>query len=571
MKILNRWILMLTVICTGLLSSCENDGDMIYTAGGAEIALKGNTSDIVLSVESLDALALTLYWNENGSLTSSDPRVELPDGVIQNKIELSAKADFSTSVSVAMDNGEYEFQFTCGDLNAYLTKLGFEPGVKAPLYIRVNAQLAENMEPQYSETLVVQVTPYKIDTTVAHYLDKDKADTGIVLYSAEDNHVYSGFVGAGAWGNWWLREGDGTVWGNDGVSGTPFVLSSASTAWNFWYPGLSGCYYTVVNIPGNEWTALFIESLTVSGDVQGEMTYDRKANQWTLHVSGEAREANLIISGTGKQYNVASGTDDAAAVVAQVGFGGSASALSFNPVGAGSAISLTLPAGECDLILDLNHPRGWTLTTGTSTNPPAEEVNELLWVVGHNDAFPGGGWNFDSWLRLYNEDGLNYGGVLNIYSQWGYKLYKEEGNWDSFWSMVDGGTAFEGKLEANGETNIQAPEQGLYVMDVSLSGLNYKLVPVSSVSYSGLNDDWTLKAMSSTQTPGVYTAVVEKKAVSPYGVKIIINDNWDLAFGGGSGVLRLYQDGFDGDNALSNGTYTLTVNLCEGTYSYKQN
>ena len=77
--------------------------------------------------------------------------------------------------------------------------------------------------------------------------------------------------------------------------------------------------------------------------------------------------------------------------------------------------------------------------------------------------------------------------------------------------------------------------------------------------------------MSPTQTPGVYTAVVEKKAVSPYGVKIIINDNWDLAFGGGSGVLRLYQDGFDGDNALSNGTYTLTVNLCEGTYSYKQN
>jgi hypothetical protein len=76
--------------------------------------------------------------------------------------------------------------------------------------------------------------------------------------------------------------------------------------------------------------------------------------------------------------------------------------------------------------------------------------------------------------------------------------------------------------------------------------------------------------MQATSTPGVYQATVEKTANTPWGVKVLINGSWDLAFGGGSGVLRLYKDGFDGDNDLANGTYTLTVDLCKGTYSYSK-
>jgi hypothetical protein len=134
--------------------------------------------------------------------------------------------------------------------------------------------------------------------------------------------------------------------------------------------------------------------------------------------------------------------------------------------------------------------------------------------------------------------------------------------------MADGGTGLEGKLVFQGESNITAPDAGLYVFDVSLSALSYRLIAVTSVSYAGLNDDWTPAAMEATATPGVYQATVEKTANTPWGVKILINDNWDLAFGGGSGTLRLYQDGFDGDNDLANGSYILTVDLCKATYSY---
>lgn len=558
---------MLIIASGWTLVSCENDGDIIYTPGTDDITIAGNSSDIVLSIDALDALALTVYWNDNGTLTTSDPRVDAPVNTTQNTIELSGNADFSSSTNVSVNEGVYEHQFTCRELNGLLSKLGFEPGVKAPLYIRISGRIADNIDPKYSEVLTVNVTPYKIDTTIAQYLNANKEETGYILYSAENNHVYSGFIGAGAWENWWLKEGDGTIWGNDGVSGTAFVISSeTSTSWNFWYPGFTGCYYTVVDTPKSEWSALYIPSLTVSGDLQGDMTYDRKVNQWTLHVSSNGGNVNLSINGTGMLYNAASGTD-AAAQTTEVGFGGDASALTFNPSGTGSSVTVTLPAGETDLILDLNSPKGWTLTAGTAA-PPAEKAAELLWLAGHNDGITGG-WNFDSWLHLYNEDNLSYGGVLNINSLWGYKLYNEEGNWDSCWTMVDGGNGFEGKLEANGNNNITAPDPGLYVMDVSLSSLTYRLTLINSVQYTGINDDWNLTPMTATEVPGVYTATIEKRAESPYGVKVVINENWDIAFGGGDGTLRLHQDGFDGDNDLANGTYTLTVNLCEGTYSYQ--
>lgn len=559
--------LLLAALCS--ITACDKDGDTLYISGAQELALAGNESDIVLSVDALDALALTLYWNDNSEIMLSDPRVDAPKYAIANTIQFSASERFDNVAEVAVGDGVFERQFSCKELNSVLTKLGFEAGVKAPLYIRVQGRLADNAEPTYSKVLAVQVTPYKIDTTVGRYLDSKKEDTGRTLYAPAGDRVYSGFIGAGAWENWFFNEADGTVWGNDAATGAPFVMSSAGDAWNFWYPGISGCYYTTADTHRNEWTALLVESLTVSGDVAGEMTYDRKANTWALHVDVPAAGSiTVTLTGSGKLYNAETGTDDAAAIATQVGFSGDASALTFNPSGAGSAVTLGIPAaGETDLLLDLNNPKGWTLATGTVA--PVEKPAETLWVAGHNDGLTGA-WNFDSWLRLYNEDNLTYGGVLNINSLWGYKLYKEKDNWDDCYGMVTGGTGYEGQLEAGGsDNNIAAPAPGLYVADVSLSGLTYKLTEVSTVHFAGLNDDWNLSPMTATAAPGVYTATVTKTAATPYGVKVIINENWDIAFGGGSGYLRLYQDGFDGDNDLPNGTYTLTVNLLEGTYAYE--
>lgn len=558
----------LAAAAAGTLSSCDKDGDTIYTNGAPDAELEGSATEIVLDVNKLDALVMTVYWNENGDISLSDPRVEAPDYANSNVLQMASDADFSNVVEETMAGGVYQRQFTCRELNNLVSRLGMEGGVEAPLYVRIKSSLGANLTPKYSNTLVYSVTPYLIDMTVGFVLDASQNDTGRTLASPESNGIYSGFIGAGSWENWWLREGNNTVWGNDGVTGTAFVMGNNTTGldvWNFWYPGMSGCYYTVVNTTINEWSALYISELKLGGDITGDMVYDRKANHWTYTFNATAGTVSVTLTGAGKQYNAATGTDDAAAADTPAAFSGSADNLEFGQTA--SPVTLSIPAnGETTITLDLNDPLKWTLKAEAGGSGPVVVVPPMIYLSGVY-----GEWNFDYYLKLYNEDNMTYGGALPVNSEWGYKIYTEAENWDNFYSMVAGGTGFEGKLEANGDNNIAAPEPGFYLFDVSLSGLTYKVTPITSVSYTGLNDDWSLSPMTATEIPGVYTAEIEKTANTPWGVKIILNENWDLFFGGNGtpGELVLYRDGFEGDNDLPNGKHKLTVDLTKGTYSYE--
>ena len=550
-------------------SACSNDGDTIYSNGMDQALLQSAGGDIVLDKDHLGALALTVYWNENGNITLSDPRVAAPDYAVTNTVQFSATDDFSQIVEETMNDGVYYRQFTVGELNSIVSRLGFEGGVKRTLYIRVKSSLSANVEPKYSNIITANVTPYTIDMTVGFILDASQNDTGNSLWSPASDGVYSGFVGAAAWANWWLREGNNTVWGNDGVTGTAFVLGNSTTGldiWNFWYPGVAGCYYTVVDTKINEWSALLIPELNLGGDISGSMAYDRKTNKWTYtFTSAAARTLNVTLSGTGKLYNATTGTDDAAAIDTPVAFSGQADALTFGS--SSGTIAVDVPVGETTLVLDLTNPRAWTLAAGEGAPEPVEEAATRLYLSGVY-----GDWTFDWYVNLYNEDELCYGAVLPVNSEWGYRIYKEIDGWDDYYTMVAGGNGYEGSLQVGGEGNIYAPDAGLYLFDISLSNMTYRLTSVTKVSYTGLNDDWNLYEMTATDTPCVYTAQVTKSANTPWGVKIVLNDNWDLYFGGNGtpGELALYRDGFEGDNDLANGTYTLTVDLAKGTYSYSK-
>lgn len=550
-------------------AGCDKDGDTIYAAGAPEAQLDGKTTDIVLDKDNLDALALTIYWADNGEITLSDPRVAAANDAVTNVIQFAADAEFVSTVDETMASGTCERQYTCKELNSLLSRLGYEGNVKAPVYIRVKSSLGDNVAPTYSNTLIVNVTPYKIDMTIGFYLNASQEDTGHILYSPESNGIYTGFIGAGGWENWWLREGDSTIWGNDGVTGTAFVMGNSNTGnevWNFWYPGLAGCYYTVVNTQINEWSALLIPALTLGGDLSGEMTFERKSNQWVYTFNAaSAGTINISISGTGKQYNAATGTDDAAAIDTPVSFAGDANSLTW---GNNGSIAVNIPAaGETTLVLDLNDPRAYKVYASAGAPEPQPTIYPSLYLSGVY-----GDWTFDWYVSLYDEDNLNYGAALPVNSEWGYRIYTEVDNWGDYYSMVDGGNAYEGQLVYAGEGNVAAPDPGFYLFDISLGSLSYKLTSITKVSYSGLNDDWSLTEMTPTDQPGVYTAHVVKSANTPWGVKIILNDNWDLYFGGNGtpGQLALYQNGFEGDNDLENGEYILTVDLAHCTYSYSK-
>lgn len=548
--------------------SCDKDGDTIYTDGPDRAEISGVASDIVLDKDHLQSLALTIYWNENGRISLSDPLVAAPEGAASNTVQFSTDPEFATVVDDNVESGVYYRQYTCEALNNLVGRLGLEGGVKGTVYIRIKTVLGANIDPKYSDVQTVSVTPYFIDMSMGFVLDASQNDTGRTLWSPASDGIYSGFIGAGSWENWWLREGNNTVWGNDGVTGTAFVMGNNTTGldvWNFWYPSPSGCYYTVVNTRTNEWSALYIGELTLGGDLSGAMTYDRKANKWSYTFDATPGTISVTLSGTGKQYNTATGTDNAAAADTPIGFGGTAGNLTFG--NAAQPVSVEVgAAGETTLTLDLSDPRGWTLSAGAGSAGPVETVPPMIYLSGVQPE-----WDFSNYLKLYNEDNRTYGGALQVNSEWGYRIYTEAEAWDNYWTMVDGGTAFSGQLVNNGEGNIAAPEPGFYLFDVNMGDLTYKLTPITKVSYTGLNDDWSLTEMTATDVPGVYTATFEKTANTPWGVKIVLNDNWDLFFGGNGtpGELALYRDGFEGDNELANGTHTLTVDLSKGTYSYQ--
>lgn len=549
-------------------AACDKDGDILYTNGPDRAELSSTSSDIVLDKDHLQALALTVYWNENGEISISDPRVAAPASAASNTLQFSASSDFSEVVEDNVESGVYYRQYTCEALNNLVGRLGLEGGVTGTVYLRVKTVLGANIDAKYSDVMTLRITPYFIDMSIGFILDASQNDSGRTLASPASDGVYSGFFGAAAWENWWLREGNNTIWGNDGVTGTPFVMGNSTTGldiWNFWFPGMSGCYYTVVDTRSNEWSALYIPELKIGGDMDGDMTYDRKTNKWTYTFMAQPGSLNLTISGTGRQYGVATGTDDTAATDTPVAFSGSADALSFGS--ATQSISVNVAAaGETTLTLDLSDPKAWRLSAEAGGVDPIETVPPVIYLSGVQPD-----WDFNNFLKLYNEDNRTYGGALEVNSEWGYRIYTEADAWDNYWTMVDGGTAFSGNLVNGGEGNIAAPEPGFYLFDVNMGDLTYHVTPVTKVSFTGVNDDWNLYDMTPTGEPGVYTATFEKKANTPWGVKIIINEDWNLFFGGNGtpGELALYHDGFEGDNDLPDGTHTLTVNLSKGTYSYE--
>ena len=165
-------ILVAALCLSGLgLTACENDGDMIYADGIQEIRLTGTTGNIMLSEDAQDALVLTLHWNANGNITTSSPDVAAPNGAVGNVIEFSNDASFETKATVNMAKNVYSRQFTCRELNALVSQLGFEGGVQSHMYARIKGSLGVNTNPFYSNVIELDVTPFKVDMSVVMYID----------------------------------------------------------------------------------------------------------------------------------------------------------------------------------------------------------------------------------------------------------------------------------------------------------------------------------------------------------------------------------------------------------------
>ncbi|MBE6333079.1 MAG: DUF5114 domain-containing protein [Bacteroidales bacterium] len=547
------------------LAACDKDGDIIVTSGAQAVELSGS-GDVVIDKNYATGLALTLNWTDNSRLSSSDERVWLPVGTTVNTLQFSATDDFASPIEIQTESGTTSIQFTAEALNSLVGRVGLASDVASTLYIRMSSVLANNVEPQYSNVLEMQVTPYSIDMSVAFVLDASKNDTGVTLSSPNSDGIYSGFIGASGWYNWWLLEGNGITWGNVAIDGKPFIISSDGGAWNFWYPGQAGCYYTVVNTVKQEWSALYIPSLTVSGDITGEMTYDRKANKWMLsYTATQSGTATIRVAGTGSQYNATTGTDDASAVSTPVAFAVEDGKL----VLADEASDITInvaAAGDVTLAIDLSDPTAWKCEVSEGSEAPVE-IAKQLYILGNDDT-----WNYDQYLTLYDEDNLCYAAAVNFSCSWGYYFSKEFQGWDHVnqdpeseeMKLIEGGTD---------ENNIQAPGTGLYVTVASLGWMSYWYAmsdPITSVSCTGFNDDWNLIEMTAdAEQVGVYTAQVTATGDTPWGAQVLLNGSWDYWFGTCADGALLWSKKENGNPTgwEAGKTYTFTVDLRKCTYS----
>lgn len=547
------------------LASCESDIEPVYVIPSDDITLGGATGEIILSANNPQALAMTIYWSGDGQLSLDNSLIQAPVNAAEETLQLSKDEQFSSTIDLTVEKGVRSKQFLCEELNSLLGRLGYTADEKAPLYIRVRSVLAANVEPTYSSVIKVMVQSYRIHLILGTVLDKDWNETSMKLASPEENGIYKGFMGVNGWTNWWFREANNVVWGNLGESGKTFFASSADDHWNFWFPDPAGCYFTTLNTVEGWWSGLHIENLTVSGDIVGEMTYNMKANQWTLPINlTSASTVSISIKGQGSLYNKET-SDMGPAIQQNVAFGGNSQNLSFGETG--TVISVDLPAGETTLVLDLTNPLEYTIGAGEAA--PEPEAEPRLYFSGVVN------WNgFDDYISLYDEGSLAYGGAHWIDSEWGYRAYPQP-DWATAYKAADGATPLSGGLIlAESDGNIPAPEKGLYVMDFMMKEMTYKLTKVETVTFTGLNDDWSEHVMTqSTDNPEVFTAEFVKEKETPWGVKVLINNDWSLFFGGGNGNLMLgHSDattGFDGDNALTIGeTYILRVDLGTQTYSY---
>ena len=305
-KIFGNLIMLLCALIA--LVSCDESGDKIYLDGFKASNLMASASDVKLSVDNSKDIVLSMAW-QNPTLLSSDDTKPAGNGTLLTYLQASASEDFETVKEYTVSNLSKAFVGT--DLNAVAKDLGLTPGESAPLYFRIKSQMGANMDAAYSNVCQVNLTPYLIDMSYINILDKDKDNVLTHLYSPASDGIYTGYMNASAWFNFYGKENDGTVWGNSATDGT-FAIDNTESAWNFWFPGVAGIYYTVIDTKAKEWKATLLKTVKLNGE---DMTYDAPNYAWVKVVTTTADNTPITIAATGAEYSKATDTNDDNAVV----------------------------------------------------------------------------------------------------------------------------------------------------------------------------------------------------------------------------------------------------------------
>ena len=566
------------VIATVLsFTSCEEDGDKIYLQSLSGNELIASTTDVTLNADVAQQIVLSFAWTDQ-TIVISDENVGTAAKVVAS-LEASLSEDFSGTVSET-ETTSLSHAFTGAELNTIANTVGATIGQSNAIYFRLGSATGTNIPSAYSNVVKVNVTPYEMDMNTGIILDASKNATGESLYSANADGIYSGFIVANAWENFYMREGNGMVWGNIGEDGKPFVLSNESTQWNMWYPNASGCYYVTVNTQDEEWSALHVSSLTVSG-LAGEdvaMTLNESSNEWLATFTADGAESRTItISGQGEQFNATTGTDSGQST--SIAFAMNGESLSLAET-AGS-INVEVPqAGECTIRLNLSDPTNWTVAVEAGGAEIPVTYPETLDVVCYSND---GSETFMTTLRLTDSANGIYTGTYS-------GEYRSEINivdrTNGVWYGCD--PTDNSKLSsADDKWNIWFDGSGAVSITVNLSEMTWYYTSAtypSSLSIYKFEDNTLgdkVIDLSSTDQEGVFTGVLQ--GLYNYNFKFVDNngvsygDYWDDSDPYGRELVNasdaggLWIEDENGSKWNSEVNLTIIVDFTTMTWSYTEN
>ena len=403
MKKIFRNLMMLLCALTALVS-CDESGDKIYLDGFEASSLMASASDVVLSVDKSKDVVLSLAW-QNPTLLSSDETKPAGNGVLKTYLQASASENFASVKEYSVT--ALSKAFTGADLNAAAKDLGLTPDVSSSLYFRIKSQMGSNLDSLYSNVCQVKVTPYLIDMSYINILNENKEQVLTKLYSPNSDGIYSGYMNASSWFHIWGKENDGTIWGNVGQDGHVYEMDNSESAWNFWFPGQTGIYYTVLDTKAKDFKPTYIKSMQLNGE---DMTYDAPNYAWTKVITTTADNTPVSIVATGAEYSKATGTEDAAAAVKTMNYTladgkmtDSENAGSVNIAMAGT-YTVTVKVGEHSQL-------EYTIVSGDQTTPEPEASNTLC---------------------IFSKDGNTLLAVMNKVSDGVYTCKYKPSSWEQF-------------------------------------------------------------------------------------------------------------------------------------------
>lgn len=280
-----------TVALAALFGSCSTDADKIMMQGFDKATLTSGQTEVVVSMDNKDALALSLAWNE-AQLTSNNSSYGIANSqrtdVLQADVQNTFASPKETTEKVASKS------YTGSEINDLALKLGLSTGQVGTIYFRIKSTIGANMETLYSNTIAVKVTPFQFDNPYRGMIflpsqASQYKDFSTRLYSAKDNGKYEGFVYANQWDNFLIYTTNdaatATVYGS--APNSLYSLDASANRWNIWYDE-GGYFFVEANLNDLTWKKTAVTSISVVGDFNSwsttanQMTYDPATKLWTV-------------------------------------------------------------------------------------------------------------------------------------------------------------------------------------------------------------------------------------------------------------------------------------------------